>query len=155
MPKTLDSNSKTSSLSETSEKLNELNDVEKRVYEVIKNITAAQGPIPQTKLKELPELRGISPQQIAKTVLKLSRLGLIRRQRITKDGRSMYVVSVTTIEQPPQNFVLPIRLDFVIRIPCFKCKELERCTSGSYYNPQHCSTLTEFLRSIIKKSSKE
>ncbi len=133
--------------------LQQLSQEERLVYEVIKRKTIEQGGILQVKLKELPELRGLEPQRIARIVLKLAKLGLVKRQLVNVEGRSMYLVRALTVEEKPsikqEKSLIPIKLDLVAEIPCFYCKELDRCASGSPINPLKCMYLTNYL---LKKS---
>ena len=121
---------------------------EQLVYEIIKRETERHGGIFQTKLKELSELRHLEPQRIARIVLKLARQGLIKRQLVSNNDRSMYFLqAITRAEIRPlnTNLALPIRLDTVLHIPCFACRELERCNEGGYPSPSRCPVLTKFL----------
>ncbi|HIP56950.1 MAG TPA: hypothetical protein EYH02_02620 [Ignisphaera aggregans] len=121
---------------------------EQLVYEVIKRETERHGGIFQTKLKELSELKHLEPQRIARIVLKLARQGLIKRQLVSNNDRSMYFLQAITKAETRSlstNLALPIRLDTVLHIPCFACRELERCNEGGYPSPSRCSILTKFL----------
>ncbi len=130
---------------------------ERLVYEVIKRETELHGGIFQTKLKELTELRHLEPQRIARIVLKLARQGLIKRQLVSNNGRSMYFLQAVTISEPKpseKDLELPIKLDTVLEIPCFICRELERCSEGGYPAPSRCPLLTRFLISKTSNQSR-
>jgi len=121
---------------------------ERLVYEIIKRETERHGGIFQTKLKELSELRHLEPQRIARIVLKLARQGLIKRQLVSNNDRSMYflqAIARAEIKSLNTNLALPIRLDTVLHIPCFACRELERCNEGGYPSPSRCPILTKYL----------
>ena len=135
----------------------QLDSDEMLVYNIIRRETENHGGVFQTKLKELNELKHLEPQKIARIVLKLAKQGLIKRELVSNNGRSMYflqAISVQVREEKKDSDYYMIKLDSVIEIPCFTCKELERCSEGSFPAPSKCPLLTRYIMSKLGKSSR-
>jgi len=137
-----------------------LDENERKVYEVILNATKSKGGIFQVKLKELTELKNLEPQQIARIVSRLVRKGLVKRKLVNNNGKSMYFLQAVAIEQPKVeislglNVCIPISVNTVINIPCFRCKELFNCSETSSCNPFKCPLLTNFLLNFVESKTK-
>ncbi len=135
-----------------------LDENEKLVYEVILRATETNGGIFQVKLKELPELKHLEPQQIAKIVSRLVKKGLIRRKLVNNNGKSMYFLQAISIETTPKvelseriSVRIPIDAGSFLEVPCFQCKELFNCGEGNPSNPTKCPLLTSFIWSLARR----
>jgi len=119
------------------------------VYEVIKRETIKNGGVLQSKLREFEELKNYDSRQIARLVLRLVRKGLVRRQPVKQNSRSTYLLEA--VLSPIQTIKIPLKLDMVLEIPCFTCKELERCNEGNYFSPSHCPYLTRYIQQLVER----
>ncbi len=87
---------------------------------------------------------GVDSREGSRAVMKLVRAGLIRRVPVTFKGRKTYKLFYSSRQL--ENVKLVIKLNPVMGVPCFLCRDLEKCGLGSYFNPLMCSRLTEFLQ---------
>ncbi|RLG78030.1 MAG: hypothetical protein DRO12_00510 [Thermoprotei archaeon] len=124
---------------------------EQLLYEVIKRETIKNGGVLQSRLREFTELQNYDSRQIARLVLRLVKKGLVRRQPVRQDGRSTYLLEA--ILSPLHTIRMPIKIENVIAIPCFTCKELERCNEGNYHSPTRCPYLTRFIQTILSRKT--
>ena len=140
--------------------LQSLDENERLVYEIVIRATEANGGIFQVKLKELPELKHLEPQQIAKIVSRLVKKGLIKRRLVNNNGKSMYFLQAVVLEPAPKleitksvSITIPIDTGLFTAIPCFQCKELFSCGEGNPSTPLKCPLLTSFLLNIASRGS--
>jgi DNA-binding MarR family transcriptional regulator len=137
--------------------LDDLSDVEKIVYEVIKRETETNGGVVQRKLKEMQELKDIKPRKLQHIVKKLIKMKLVKRLKVTNNGKTSYFLQAVIAlekEKPIENKILIVRLsiDDIIEIPCLTCKCITICGASKLYNPSKCSLLTKYLISNALKS---
>ncbi len=71
------------------------------------------------------------------------RKGLIKREPTVYKGRKTY--KLVYKPRKPARAKLLINLNPVIEIPCFVCRELDRCGIGGYFNPHRCALLSRFI----------
>ena len=124
--------------------------LEDRILEIIKEKTESEGGVVQSLLWKM---LGIDNREGTKAVLNLVRKGLIKREPIVFRGRRTYrlIYSPRTIGR----IKIVVSLNPVMSIPCFTCKELHRCGSGGYFNPQRCIMLSMFIRNYLNSSRRK
>ncbi len=93
---------------------------------------------------DLWALLGVDSREGSRAVMKLVRSGLIKREPIISKGRKTY--RLIYVSKQLENVKLIVKLNPAMRIPCFLCKDLEKCGLGSYFNPLTCGRLTKFLQ---------
>jgi len=116
---------------------------EQKILEIVKEGTKNEGGVVQSTLWGI---LGIDNREGTKAVLSLVRKGLIKREPIVYKGRRTYKL----IYNPSKIVQLKIlvNLNPVIKIPCFTCKELQRCGAGGYFTPEKCLILSRFLEEV-------
>jgi len=141
--------------------LQALDENERLVYEIVLRATEASGGIFQVKLKELPELKHLEPQQIARIVSRLVKKGLLKRKLVNNNGKSMYFLQAIVLEPAPKveitrkiSINIPIDTGLFATIPCFQCKDLFNCGEGNPSSPLKCPILTSFLARLSSTDSK-
>ncbi len=112
--------------------------LENKILEVIK-MRGDEGIVQS----ELWSILNINGREGAKAVSKLVKAGLIRKVPIVVKGRRTY--RLVFIGKQFNGVKLSIKLNPVASIPCFLCRDLERCGLGGYFNPLSCNKLTMFL----------
>lgn len=93
---------------------------------------------------DLWTLLGIDSREGSRAVMKLVKSGLIRRVPANVKGRKTY--KLIYIYKRLEDVKLLIKLNPVMGVPCFLCKDLDKCGLGSYFNPLICGKLTKFLQ---------
>jgi len=131
--------------------MSNLSDVEKIVYEVIKRETENSGGIMQRKLKEIQELKNIRPRELQHIVKKLIKMNLVRRLRVSSNGKTSYFLQAV-LKELTKGELIKISLDDIINIPCLTCKYIAICGTSKLHNPSRCSVLTRYLISKTLKS---
>lgn len=114
--------------------------LESKILEIIKSKTEKEGGVIQSTLWSM---LGIDNREGTKIVLGLVRKGLIKREPVTFKGRRTYKLIYSPIKSAKLNIV--VKLNPVMYIPCFTCRELLRCGMGGYYNPYKCLFLSHFI----------
>lgn len=114
--------------------------LEDTILEIVKEKTKNEGGIVQSVLWGLLE---IDNREGTKTVLKLVRMGLIKREPVVHKGRRTYKLIYVT--RKINSVKVMINLNPVMDVPCFTCKTLERCSAGGYFNPFRCIKLSTYL----------
>ncbi len=114
--------------------------LESKILEIIKSKTEKEGGVIQSTLWST---LGIDNREGTKIVLGLVRKGLIKREPVTFKGRRTYKLIYSPIKSAKLNIV--VKLNPVMHIPCFTCRELLRCGMGGYYNPYKCLFLSHFI----------
>ncbi len=113
---------------------------EEKILKIVKDRTKSEGGIVQSTLWGM---LGIDNREGTKAVLSLVRKGLIKREPVVYKGRRTYKL-VYSPSKTTQVKIL-INLNPVSKIPCFTCKELQRCGAGGYFTPEKCIILSRFL----------
>ncbi|MCS7107885.1 MAG: hypothetical protein RMH77_04450 [Sulfolobales archaeon] len=93
---------------------------------------------------DLWNVLGIDSREGSRAVNKLVRSGLIKRVPTTSKGRRTY--KLIYVSKKSESVKLLVKLNPAMSIPCFLCKDLEKCGLGSYFNPLICGRLTKFLQ---------
>lgn len=93
--------------------------------------------IPQEKFIE--EL-GIDSKDAIKLISKLIKKGIIRKETKIINNKK-----VTFLYSYDKTLSIPVNLDSLSKVPCFKCKYLLICKPGSNPNPAECTLLDDWL----------
>ncbi len=116
-----------------------VSNLEEKALEIIRKYDS-KGGIIQTELYKKLKIPGKEGYRL---VLKLLRKGLIKREEVIVNGRRTYRL---TLARHPLDNIVKVHLDLIMYIPCFTCRELERCALGTYFNPITCPKINDFLR---------
>lgn len=92
---------------------------------------------------ELWNILNVNGREGARAVSKLVKAGLIRKEPVIVKGRRTY--RLIFVSKQFNGMRLSIKLNPVASIPCFLCRDLEKCGPGGYFNPLSCNKLTMFL----------
>lgn len=93
--------------------------------------------VPQDKFIE--EL-GIDSKEAIKLFSKLSKKGILKKENRKINGKK-----VTYLRLLESGLKIPISLELLSKIPCFRCRYLLVCKPGSNPNPSDCSILDDWL----------
>lgn len=113
--------------------------LENRILEIVR-ARGSEGII-QSELWSMLKINGREGSGI---VAKLAKAGLIRKEPIVFKGKRTY--RLIAVDKRYDGVKMTIKLNPIVQIPCFLCRDLERCGPGGYFNPLSCSMLTRFLR---------
>lgn len=113
------------------------------MLEIIKDSTKKSGGIVQS---ELWHILGIDSREGSKLIARLMRKGLLTREAVTHKGKKTYVLRYADNTRAPVS--ISINLNPVVEVPCFACKQINRCSIGGYYDPTRCFLLTRYLLSL-------
>jgi len=116
------------------------------VLEIIKEETRKNGGIVQS---ELWHLLGIDSREGSKLIAKLIRRGLVSREAVTHKGKKTYILRYTDTTRAP--VVIHVNLNPVIGVPCFTCRNINKCSMGGYYDPTKCPLLTRYLLQVMSQ----
>ncbi|KSW11347.1 transcription factor TFIIIC [Pyrodictium occultum] len=98
---------------------------------------------------ELWKTLGLDSREGSRLALRLLKKGLIRREPTVHKGRHTYKLYIA--EQTRQPVSVDIKIGSVIEVPCFTCKNLERCHIGGFFDPTNCPILVNWLASKIAR----
>jgi hypothetical protein len=112
--------------------------LEDKVLELIKS-SGEEGVVQSELWGQL----NIDSREGSKIVMKLVKSGLVSRVPVVYKGRKTY--KLVYVSKQPNSTQLVVKLNPVMTIPCFLCKDLDKCGLGSYFNPLICNKLTTYL----------
>ncbi|MEM0026316.1 MAG: hypothetical protein QXT53_00060 [Ignisphaera sp.] len=130
-----------------------LSDVEKIVYDVIKKETYNSGGIWQRKLKEVPELRNIKPRTLQHIVKKLIKLKLVKRLKIENNGKTAYFLKAVIEDTQRKSEGIETLPKDLFEIPCITCKYLTVCGIDKVHAPSRCVILSRYLYAKISSNT--
>lgn len=110
-------------------------------------VTNKEGELIQS---EIPKHTGLDSRVVSKHLMKLERMGLIKREELTYKGRRTFriIPNIEKISEIIKNRTpsSPRGLyEEVKDLPCITCPNINRCFVGGFYNPEFCLSLTEYL----------
>jgi hypothetical protein len=100
---------------------------------------------------ELWRILGIDSREGSKIVARLIRRGLLIREAIVHKGKKTYKLYYSNSVKAPVS--ISINLNPVIEVPCFSCRQINRCGIGGYYDPTKCPLLTRYIVQLALRSS--
>ncbi len=112
--------------------------LEDKVLEIIKS-SGEEGVVQSELWGQL----NIDSREGSKIVMKLVKSGLVSRVPVVYKGRKTY--KLVYVSKQPNSTQLVVKLNPVMTIPCFLCKDLDKCGLGGYFNPLICNKLTTYL----------
>ena len=124
-----------------------LEDLEQRALEIIKS-RGDEGIYQHELWKAL----GLDSREGSRLALRLLKKGLIVREPTIHNGRRTYKLYLA--KQEKLKAKLEVYIGAAIEVPCFSCKNLERCHNGGFFDPATCPILRKWLDSkvaVIKK----
>jgi DNA-binding MarR family transcriptional regulator len=101
---------------------------------------------------ELWKALGLDSREGSRLALRLLKKGLIVREPAVHKGRRTYKLYLA--KKTKQPIKLSIHIGLALEIPCFTCKNLEKCHNGGFYDPVNCPILAAWLNSKIKMIKK-
>lgn len=99
---------------------------------------------------ELWRILGIDSREGSKLVARLMRRGLLSRESIVHKGKKTYLLKYTDSSRTP--FTISVNLNPVAEVPCFTCRQINRCSIGGYYDPARCPLLSRYLLYLPSRS---
>lgn len=106
---------------------------------------------------EISKHTGLDSRVVSKHLMKLERMGLIRREEVIYKGRKTFriipsIEKISEIMKEHQKSPTTPRVLYeeVKSLPCITCPNINKCFMGGFYNPEFCPLLTEYL---AKKSA--
>ncbi len=97
---------------------------------------------------ELWKALGLDSREGSRLALRLLKKGLIVREPAVHKGRRTYKLYLAKKTRQPAR--LKVYIGSAIEIPCFTCKNLEKCHNGGFYDPVNCPILASWLNSKIR-----
>ncbi len=128
--------------------LQDLAPEELQAYNIIKEESSRGGILQPDLWKRLK----IDSKQGSRIVLKLIKRGLVKRVLVEYNGRRVYKLVTTT--RPLLIEKLNINLELVSEIPCFLCREIDKCSIGNYFSPATCPRLTAYILNKLNHPSR-
>jgi hypothetical protein len=101
---------------------------------------------------ELWKALGLDSREGSRLALRLLKKGLIVREPAVHKGRRTYKLYLAKKTRQPVK--LNIYIGSSLEIPCFTCKNLEKCHNGGFYDPTNCPILSAWLNSKIRMLKK-
>jgi len=129
------------------EKSSELSEIETKALEIIK-ASGEEGIYQHELWKRL----GLDSREGSRLALRLLKKGLIVREPTVHKGRRTYKLFIAT--RSKERVKLTIKIGQVIEIPCFSCKNLERCHAGGFFDPRTCPLLRTWLNKKLEMLKK-
>jgi biotin operon repressor len=108
--------------------------LEEKIFSLLQK--SADGSMSQSDLGKALKMNS---REIARTLSKLEKRGLIKRAQIKEKGRNAYRVTMLKMHQK-------IDLNDVIWCACLTCPDLERCGKGQPVSPEGCTKLTASIK---------
>ncbi|RLG84994.1 MAG: Lrp/AsnC family transcriptional regulator [Thermoprotei archaeon] len=121
---------------------------ELKAYNIIREESVKGGILQPELWKKL----GINSKHGSRIILKLIKKGLVQRILVEHNGRRVYKLLTTTRSILVQKF--NINLNLVSEIPCFLCREIDKCSLGNYFSPATCPKLTSYILTKLNHFSK-
>ncbi len=124
------------------ERGSDLSEVEVKALEIIRE-SGDEGIYQHELWKKL----GLDSREGSRLALRLLKKGLIVREPTIHRGRRTYKLFIA--QQGKERAKLEVRIGTAIEIPCFSCKNLERCHEGGFFDPRTCPILRNWLNNKI------
>lgn len=100
---------------------------------------------------ELWHALGIDSREGSKIVARLIRRGLLIREAVIHKGKKTYKLYYSDSIRTPVS--ISVNLNPAIEVPCFSCRQINRCGIGGYYDPTKCPLLTRYITQLVLRSS--
>jgi hypothetical protein len=100
---------------------------------------------------ELWHALGIDSREGSKIVARLIRKGLLIREAVIHKGKKTYKLYYSDSIRTPVS--ISVNLNPAIEVPCFSCRQINRCGIGGYYDPTKCPLLTRYITQLVLRSS--
>jgi DNA-binding MarR family transcriptional regulator len=125
------------------ERGSELSEIEAKALEIIKE-SGEEGIYQHELWKRL----GLDSREGSRLALRLLKKWLIVREPTVHKGRRTYKLFLA--KRGKEKVKLTVNMGSAIEVPCFSCKNLERCHIGGFFDPRTCPLLRNWLNSKIK-----
>ena len=96
---------------------------------------------------ELWKLLKIDSREGSRLTLRLVKKGLIVREPVIHSGRKTYKLYYVRPRAPK----IMVSINSVLDIPCFRCPNEDKCSEGSFHNPEKCPLLTRWIAEQVAK----
>lgn len=98
---------------------------------------------------ELWKLLGLDSREGSRLALRLLKKGLIVREPTVHNGRRTYKLFLA--KQVKKRPKISVKIGSALEIPCFTCKNIDKCHNGGFYDPSTCPILAAWLNSKINR----
>jgi DNA-binding MarR family transcriptional regulator len=126
----------------------ELSEIEAKALEIIRS-RGDEGIYQHELWKSL----GLDSREGSRLALRLLKKGLIIREPTIHNGRRTYKLFIA--KRGKEKAKLAVRIGQAIEVPCFSCRNLERCHPGGFFDPANCPILRRWLNAklaMLKKA---
>jgi len=96
---------------------------------------------------QLIKMLGVDNRLGSKIVTRLVKRGLIKRDKVTVNGRMTYRLYLVDRTTPSLNIIIDI--SSVLDIPCTTCPHRKDCGTGNLYEPATCPWLERWITRLI------
>jgi len=97
---------------------------------------------------ELWKMLGLDSREGSRLALRLLKKGLIVREPTVHNGRRTYKLFLAKqVKKKPK---ISIRIGNAIEVPCFTCRNLDKCHNGGFYDPSTCPILASWINGKIR-----
>lgn len=125
------------------EQRSDLSEIERKALDIIRS-RGEEGIYQHELWKSL----GLDSREGSRLALRLLKKGLIVREPAVHNGRRTYKLFIA--QRKREKAHLSVNIGSAIEIPCFSCKNLERCHLGGFFDPTTCPILRNWLNARIK-----
>lgn len=97
---------------------------------------------------QLIKMLGVDNRLGSKIVTRLVKRGLIKRDKVTVNGRMTYRLYLVDRTSPSLNIVVDV--SSIINVPCTTCPYRKECGIGNLYEPTTCPWLERWIARLVK-----
>ncbi|WP_460123856.1 helix-turn-helix transcriptional regulator [Stetteria hydrogenophila] len=117
--------------------------LEKKVLKIIEN-SGKEGILQSQLIKML----GVNSRLGSKIVTRLVKRGLIKRDKVTVNGRMTYRLYLVDSGTP--SLSIAVDVSSILDIPCSVCPYRKECGVGNLYEPATCPWLERWIAKLVE-----
>lgn len=116
---------------------------------ILKYLAKLKKPVYQN---DIPKITGINLKIVTKSLYKLEKMSLVKRESAIHNKRRTYLVTVDPekIARFLEEYGEPLETTSdiflsVSDVPCISCQNIQRCYEGGFFDPIYCQYLWSYL----------
>lgn len=116
---------------------------------ILKYLIRLNKPVYQN---DIPKATGMNLKVVTKSLYKLEKMGLVKRESAIHNKRRTYLVTIEPEKIKPileeHGEILQSVTDVFLSvsdIPCITCLNIQRCYEGGFFDPVYCQYLWNYL----------
>ncbi|AAY80677.1 hypothetical protein [Sulfolobus acidocaldarius] len=113
---------------------------EELIYQKIKE--AGDKGIPQ---RDLIKNLGLDARVANTVIKKLIEQKKIKKKSIKENGKNV----IKLFPNEEERIVIYVKLENIVEVPCFTCKNLSKCGNGGITTPSSCSILSKYILTSV------